>query len=312
MSTDSVTFPSYLDLHQSGQLNTRIDRLFEILESCTLCPHQCRVNRLAGERGTYCRAGVKAKISSFFPHFGEEEPLVGVHGSGTIFFAHCNLHCVFCQNYDISHLEEGREVEEADLARMMIYLQNQGCHNINFVTPTHFVPQWVAALPKAVELGLTLPIVYNCGGYESLEVIKLLDGIIDIYMPDTKFSSNNVAKKYTQAKNYADILWGVLKEMHRQVGNLRLDGQGITTRGLLIRHLVMPNDLSGTDKTVHFIAEQLSRDSYVNIMTQYRPCHQAQVYHEIARRITPEEYRKAVRIARDAGLWQGFGVNLVI
>lgn len=245
-------------------------------------------------------------ISSAFPHFGEEPPLVGTHGSGTIFLTHCNLRCVFCQNYDISHLGAGKRISASGLAQHMIGLQREGCHNINFVTPTHYIPQIVAALPEAIELGLTIPLVYNCGGYESLEVIKLLDGIIDIYMPDAKFARAEDAARYCNAPDYPHVLQDVLLEMHRQVGDLMLDEAGIAYRGLLIRHLVLPHGVTGTEEIMSFIAQKLSPHSYVNIMDQYRPLYRAGEYPEIDRPLSAQEYREAIEIAAAAGLHRGF------
>ncbi|MBI3815301.1 MAG: radical SAM protein [Nitrospinae bacterium] len=297
--------PSYIKLYNSGELHDRIKKLEAILTDCRLCPRNCRKNRLKGEFGI-CKAGAELMVSSVFSHFGEESPLVGYGGSGTIFLTHCNLRCIFCQNYDISHSGEGKEVTADEFSGYMIYLQKLGCHNINFVTPTHYAPQIIASLPKAVEMGLELPLVWNCGGYESAEVIKLLDGIVDIYMPDFKYGSSAPAKKYSKAPDYPDIVKKVLKEMHRQVGVLKMDNRGIAYKGLLIRHLIMPDGLAGTKEAVEFIAKKLSPDSYVNIMDQYRPCYKAFDYHEIARRITPEEYEEAIRLAREVGLHRGF------
>ena len=297
--------PAYIALYEKRELQRRIEILGEILTDCCLCPRACKVNRFAGEKG-YCQAGADAMISSAFPHFGEEPPLVGSHGSGTIFLTRCNLRCVFCQNYDISHLGEGTRISSSELAQHMIGLQRRGCHNINFVTPTHYVPQIVAALPKAVELGLKVPLVYNCGGYESVEVIKLLDGIIDIYMPDAKFSREGEAASYCNAPDYPQVLQEVLLEMHRQVGDLMLDEQGIAYQGLLIRHLVMPHGVAGTKEIMSFIARQLSANSYVNIMDQYRPLYRAGEYQEIDRRISSLEYREAIEIAKGEGLHRGF------
>ncbi len=302
--SDARPKPSYLALYESGELEDRVRLLTERLSSCTLCPRQCRVNRLQGEVG-YCRAGANLMVSSYFPHFGEERPLVGRSGSGTIFLTHCNLRCSFCQNYDISHGGEGEIVSIQRCGQMMVALQFQGCHNINWVTPTHYAPQLVAALLHAIRLGLQLPIVYNCGGYESLEVIQLLDGIVDIYMPDAKFSSRQYAKQFANAPDYFDVLKPVLKEMHRQVGDLRIEN-GIAYRGLLIRHLVMPNDTAGSEEVLKFIAQELSRDSYVNIMAQYRPCYQAVDTAGIDRRITMEEYDRAIQLAKKYGLHRGF------
>ena len=297
--------PSYIKLYNSGELHERIKILNAILEDCRLCPRDCRKNRLKGEIGV-CKAGAELMVSSVFPHFGEEPPLVGYFGSGTIFLTHCNLRCIFCQNYDISHSGEGKEVTTNEFADYMIYLQRLGCHNINFVTPTHFASQIISTLPKAIEMGLELPLVWNCGGYESVEVIKLLDGIVDIYMPDFKYSSSPSAKKYSKAPDYPDIVKEALREMHRQVGVLKMDNRGIAYRGLLIRHLIMPDGIAGTRDAMEFISKELSPDSYVNIMDQYSPCYKAFDHPEIARRITTEEYEDAVRFAREAGLHRGF------
>jgi putative pyruvate formate lyase activating enzyme len=296
--------PSYVALYESGELEHRVIRLTKILEACTLCPRQCKVNRLKGELG-YCKAGASLVVSSYFPHFGEERPLVGRSGSGTIFLTHCNLKCDFCQNYDISHLGAGENISTQKLAQMMLYLQMQGCHNINFVTPTHYAPQIIAALPYAIKMGIELPIVYNCGGYESLEVIELLERIVDIYMPDAKFSNSEYAKQYVNAPDYFEILKIVLKEMHRQVGVLTIE-DGVASRGLLIRHLVMPNDVAGSEDVLKFIAEELSTESYVNIMSQYRPCFNAIDEPLIDRRITSKEYYQAIELAKKFGLHRGF------
>lgn len=297
--------PAYLTLYHSGELERRIEQLTDLLTRCTLCPRQCQVNRLQGELGI-CRAGRNLTVASYFPHFGEEAPLVGRQGSGTIFMTHCNLRCSFCQNYDISHLGSGEAITTRQLARVMIFLQELGCHNINFVTPTHYAPQIIAALPLAIELGLELPLVYNCGGYESLAVIELLDGIVDIYMPDIKFSNARFAEVYAHAKDYFEVATRVLLEMQRQVGVLKMDANGLAYRGLLIRHLVMPNDVSGTAEIVRFIAEEISPDSYVNIMAQYHPCFHAQDDPLINRRITSLEYHRAIDMARKVGLHRGF------
>jgi len=301
-----MTFvPSYIALHESGELKTRIAALRLILQSCTLCPRECQVNRLDGELGV-CGAGDTLVVSSVFPHFGEEPPLVGQSGSGTIFLTHCNLRCAFCQNYDISHRGEGSETSLQQMARYMVALQKRGCHNINFVTPTHFSPQLIAALPAAIDMGLRLPLVYNCGGYESLEVIKLLENIVDVYMPDAKFAESEVARKFCDAPDYPEVCQGVLKEMHRQVGVLQTNRSGVAERGVLIRHLVMPEGLAGTEQIMKFIAEELSIDSYVNIMIQYYPQYKAGEYPELRRRITPEEFQDALAIARSFGLHRGF------
>jgi putative pyruvate formate lyase activating enzyme len=297
--------PVYLSLHESGELDKRIETLKRILKSCTLCPRQCRIDRLNAEVG-YCHAGSDLMVSSASPHFGEEPPLVGHHGSGTIFLTHCNLQCVFCQNYDISHHGGGERVTTEQMARYMVRLQGIGCHNINFVTPTHYAAQIMAALPQAIDAGLRVPLVYNCGGYESLEVIRLLDGVIDIYMPDVKFFSSEVAARLCNAPDYPEVVKSVLKEMYRQVGELTMDSRGIAERGLLIRHLVMPHDLAETESVMRFIAEELSPNSYVNIMAQYRPVYKAVEFPDLDRPVTTEEFLDALEIARRCGLHRGF------
>lgn len=299
------TYPSYIGLNRTGELQERIDALMEILSECRLCPRKCKVNRIEEETGV-CKAGSKLVVSSAFPHFGEEPPLVGWGGSGTIFLAHCNLRCLFCQNFEVSHLGEGREVSPEEFAELMLNLQRMGCHNINFVTPTHYAPQIVSALPLAIEGGLELPIVWNCGGYESLEVIRLLEGIVDIYMPDLKYADDIYAKKYSRAPDYFGVAKEALREMHRQVGDLEIDGRGLARRGLLIRHLVMPGAVAGTEKVAQFIAEELSTESYLNIMDQYRPCYKAETVPEINRRITDKEFLEALDAAKATGLHRGF------
>jgi putative pyruvate formate lyase activating enzyme len=297
--------PSYIALTQQGDLKKRVQALEGILKDCRLCPRECRANRLEGELG-YCRADSGLTVSSAFPHFGEESPLVGVHGSGTIFLTHCNLRCIFCQNYDISHLGRGERITSSDMARMMIRLQELGCHNINLVTPTHYVPQIVASLPEAVEHGLRIPLVYNCSGYESLEVIQLLEGIVDIYMPDAKFMDEKYSKEYCNAPDYPGVLKKVLKEMHRQVGDLKTDSHGIAEKGLLIRHLVMPGGVASSEAVLRFIAEEISVHTYVNIMDQYRPEYRACEHGPINRRITHKEYLEATQLAKRFQLHRGF------
>ncbi len=291
----------YIRAHRTGLLAARAEKSLALLESCTLCPRTCRVDRLKGERGT-CRAGYLPEVSSYSPHFGEERPLVGLHGSGTIFLAHCNLRCSFCQNFSISHLGEGREVSFERLARMMLELQDLGCHNINFVTPTHYVPQILEALPAAIGLGLRVPLVYNSSGYDSVEALELLDGIFDIYMPDFKFAHPDPAKEYCQAPDYPEAARSAIKEMHRQVGDLELDENGIARRGLLVRHLVLPEGLAGTEEVVRFLAAEISPNTYVNIMDQYYPCGDIRSRSPLGRRLTGDEYREALDLARAAGL----------
>lgn len=291
---------AYLKLSRK-ELRERIRSAEEILKDCTLCPRNCRVDRTAGKLG-FCRTGDKPFVSSHNPHFGEEKPLVGRYGSGTIFFTNCNLGCLFCQNWTISHLGEGGIISFEELARMMITLQNLGCHNINLVTPTHQVPMILRSLEIAIDNGLSIPIVYNCGGYESIETLRILDGIIDIYMPDFKYSDPEVAKRYSKAKDYPQIAKMAIKEMHRQVGDLIIDDRGIALRGLLVRHLVLPEGLAGTEEVVRFLVEEISPNTYTNIMAQYYPCYKAFEHPPLDRRITQEEYRKARESAIKAGL----------
>mgnify|MGYP005851092511 FL=1 len=283
------------------ELRKRVRESYRRLRSCDLCPRRCGVNRLKNETGV-CHAGREVEVSSFNPHFGEEAPLVGTHGSGTIFFAHCTLKCVFCQNYEISHLGIGEPVRIEDLSRMMLALQRIGCHNINLVSPTHYVPQILAALLKAMDQGLTLPLVYNTGGYESLETLELLDGVVDIYMPDFKYANPKTAAKYSAAKDYPDAVKKALKEMQRQVGDLSLDQRGIATRGLLVRHLVLPDNLAGTEEVLQFLASEVSPRCFINIMDQYYPAYRALEFPPLNRRITMAEYRAAVDAARKKGL----------
>lgn len=294
--------PAYLALHQSGELRRRADALWQRLRACDICPRKCGVNRLEGNPG-FCRASADLVIASFGPHFGEEPPLVGRGGSGTIFFCHCSLRCVFCINYDISHGGNGRIRSIDDLANMMLALQRQGCHNINVVTPTHYSPHILLALDKAAAKGLRLPVVYNTCGWENLDVLQLLDGIVDIYLPDFKYADNDMARKHLGgARNYAETVQTALLEMHRQVGTLQVGPDGIARRGLMIRHLVMPNDVAKTKLIVEWIAKNLPKDTYVNIMSQYMPVFRAKEFPEIARRITRAEYAQAIAWARAAGL----------
>ena len=293
--------PSYLRLHREGKLKDRVDQAIHLMRDCRLCPRECAVGRLSGETG-FCRIGRKAKVASYNAHFGEESPLVGRSGSGAIFFSSCNLLCSFCQNYDISHLAEGIEVEPEQLAKMMIYLARSGCHNINFVTPTHVVPQILEGLYIAVEHGLDVPLVYNTGGYDNVETLKILDGIFDIYMPDFKFWDQKWAEKFCNAPDYKEKAVEAICEMHRQVGDLEMDEDGIAVKGLLVRHLVMPNDVADTKEVMKFLADEISVDTYVNVMDQYRPCYKAEDDITINRRITAEEFQAAIDSAGKAGL----------
>ncbi|KPK71537.1 radical SAM protein [candidate division TA06 bacterium SM1_40] len=295
----------YQELVASGELARRLERAKELMNPCRLCPRVCEARRLEGEQGTFCGGGKEAVISSIGPHFGEEPPLVGHGGSGTIFFTGCSLGCLFCQNYTISHLGEGMPIDARSLAKGMLDLQSLGCHNINFVTPTHVVPQILEALLIAAGDGLSLPLVYNCGGYESLETLAILDGVIDIYMPDAKYWDPEIAERYSNAPDYPEVMRAALQEMHRQVGDLEIVS-GIAERGLLVRHLVMPNEVASTQQVVEFIADRLSKKTYVNIMEQYRPCYRAREFPLISRRLTMQEYDDARRMAERAGLHRGF------
>ncbi|MFC1509590.1 radical SAM protein [Candidatus Omnitrophota bacterium] len=285
-------------------MNDKIKEAYKLMESCLLCPRECGVNRLKGEVG-FCKGGLLPMVSSFHAHFGEEPPISGLKGSGTIFFTHCSLKCAFCQNHPISHLGQGREVSIKELADMMLKLQGQGCHNINFVTPTHYMPQILEAVFLAKAKGLKVPLVYNSGGYESLGALKLLDGIIDIYMPDVKYSDDNAAKKYSSAPDYFEIAKKAVKEMYSQVGDLKIE-KGLAKKGLLIRHLVLPDGLAGSEAIFNFIVKDLSPDTYVNIMAQYYPCHKASSFSEIKRRITRKEYTDVLKLARKKHLSDGF------
>lgn len=281
-----------------------INKFYEMLAPCRVCPRECGVDRLNGETGN-CRAGLEVRVSSYHQHFGEEPPLVGQHGSGTIFLTHCNLHCVYCQNHEISQLGLGTDTTLEDLAQMMLKLQGLGCHNINFVTPTPWVPQLVQALAIAQEQGLDVPIVYNCGGYESVETLRLLEGIVDIYMPDIKYGGNDNARKYSAVGDYWDLVRPALKEMHRQVGDLVVE-KGIAQRGLLIRHLVLPNRIADSMQCFGFIKRELSANTAVNVMAQYYPTFKAGQHLEINRRITTQEYREALAELERMGLDTGF------
>lgn len=283
----------------------RIDEASKILASCTLCPRKCKVNRLKGEHG-YCGVGKDLEVASFGPHFGEESVLADRGGSGTIFLNSCNLSCVFCQNYDISQLRGGHPVPKDDFVQIVLLLQERACDNINFVTPTHFMPQILEAVFIAQDQGLKLPIVYNCGGYESLDALRFLEGVIDIYMPDAKYADEGTARRLSNAPGYSEVIKKVLKEMHRQVGDLVVDEKGVAVRGLLIRHLVLPNNLAGTQALLRFVAEEISVNSYINIMDQYRPCFKADEFADLSRPTTQQEYRKALQIAKSFGLHRGF------
>jgi putative pyruvate formate lyase activating enzyme len=310
--------PAYLRLFKSGELAERVRVAYQHLEDCDLCAHHCGVNRRVTLQGTACRTGERAVVSSYNPHFGEEAPLVGRGGSGTIFLAWCNLRCEYCQNYEISQLGDpstplrtdpstplrasGSEVEPEELAALMLRLQSMGCHNINFVSPSHVVAPIVAATLIAAHAGLRLPIVYNTGGYDSPQALALLDGVVDIYMPDVKYADAEIARKYSKIRDYPGVNRAAVKEMHRQVGDLAVDVCGVATRGLLVRHLILPNDLAGTRQTLQWLAEEISPNTYLNLMDQYRPCYKARDHPDLNRRITREEFTRAVLWAEEFGL----------
>ncbi|MDZ7833755.1 MAG: radical SAM protein [Desulfobacterales bacterium] len=295
------TEPAYIRTHASGALSEKIRDSRQILENCELCPRRCGVNRLAGETGL-CKTPEEAQVSSFNAHFGEEAPLVGRNGSGTIFFTHCNLMCCFCQNFDISHEGWGSRVNDEELAAIMIALQDEGCHNINLVTPSHVVPQFLSALEKAIAAGLTLPIVYNSGGYDRVETLRLLEGVVDIYMPDFKFWNSAIAEAACDAPDYPDAAKAAIREMHRQTGDLKTDEHGIARSGLLVRHLVLPQDLAGSRPIMRFLHDNVSPDTYVNIMPQYRPCGNVHQAKGLDRRITSAEFQAAREAAREEGI----------
>jgi len=290
----------YHALYAAGILRRRIREARALLRDCVLCPRLCRVNRLEG-RGGVCRTGALAVVSAYHPHFGEESCLVGSGGSGTIFFTSCSLRCLFCQNWEISHLRLGEEIGPERLGRMMVELQTMGCHNVNLVTPTHMVPQILEALPYAVERGLTVPLLYNTGGYDRVETLRLLDGVVDLYMPDIKYADPRMAARYSGAADYPETVRRAVREMHRQVGDLRIEN-GLATRGLLVRHLVMPGDAAGTQEVMRFLAREISQDTYVNLMDQYHPCGRAFRHPRIARPITEVEFREALEAAREEGI----------
>ncbi len=295
--------PNYLSMDEE-EFNSRVEEIWNIQESCDLCGHKCEVNRLKNEYGI-CKSGVKTKISSHYLHYGEENCLVGKNGSGTIFISNCCMNCIYCQNSEISQEGLGNYKEIEEIAEIMIELQEKGAHNINWVSPTHFTPQLVKALKKAKNKGLKIPIVYNTGGYDSLKIIKKLRGLIDIYMPDMKYGSNEKALKYSNANNYWTVNKEAVKEMHKQVGNLKIE-DGIAQKGLLVRHLVLPNNLAESEKILKFLANEISLETYINIMKQYHPSYKANNYKELNRRITNTEYREIIEKAREFGFYRGF------
>ncbi len=293
--------PAYIRCHQSGELGVRVEQAYALLSDCNVCAWECRVDRSAGKLGI-CRTGIRARVSSFGPHLGEEDPLRGWAGSGTIFFSHCNLRCQYCQNYDISQTGSGDEVEPEQLAAIMLDLQSFGCHNINLVSPSHVAPQILAGVLIAVQAGLRLPLVYNTGGYDSLAMLALLDGVVDIYMPDVKYANAQIARRYSKIPNYPGFNQAAVREMHRQVGDLQLDENGLACRGLLVRHLVLPHGLAGTADIMQFLAQEISKNTYLNLMDQYRPAFNARQFPKINRPITRKEFHEALEMANASGL----------
>ncbi len=299
-----LKYPRYLNIKEE-EFDRRIEKAYKLLSPCEVCPRKCRVNRLKGERG-FCRSGEEVIVSSYNAHFGEEPPLVGNFGSGTIFFTNCNLKCVYCQNYPISQLGNGNKVTLPDLAKIMLALQKRKCHNINLVTPTHFIPQILKSLKLAIKMGLHIPIVYNTSGYEEVRTLKLLAGIVDIYLPDARYADNEVARKYSSAPGYFEIMKKALKEMHQQVGDLAMDKTGVARSGLIVRHLVLPEGLSDTRKIMRFISREISPHTYISLMAQYFPAYQAGQFPSLSRRINREEYREALQAFNEEGLGNGW------
>lgn len=304
MIISKLKYPRYLDIKEE-EFNIRIEKAYKLLSPCEVCPRKCGVKRLEGERG-FCRSGEEVIVSSYNAHFGEEPPLVGNFGSGTIFFTNCNLKCVYCQNYPISQLGNGNKVNLSELAKIMLALQKRKCHNVNLVTPTHFVPQILKSLRSAIKMGLHIPIVYNTSGYDSVSTLKLLDGVVDIYLPDARYADDEIARKYSSAPDYFDIMKKALKEMYRQVGDLSLNRMGIARSGLIVRHLVLPDGLSGTKKIMRFIAREISPHTYIGLMAQYFPAYQAEQFPLLSRRINREEYREALQAFEEEGLGNGW------
>ena len=297
--------PSYLELWTTGELQERARAAGQVLKSCRLCPRECGVDRTRGEKG-FCQAGLRPMISSYNIHQGEEPPISGSQGSGTIFLTHCNLHCVFCQNFPISQMGVGREGSGESLGKMMLNLQERGCHNINWVTPTHFVPQILEALCWAIERGFRLPFVYNTNGYDGLETLRLLDGVVDIYLPDMKYSDEKIARTYSQAPAYPSVNQAAVKEMFRQVGKGVYNEKGMMKRGLIIRHLLLPNGLAGTEKVVRFLAENFSGECSISLMTQFFPAYRAKTFPELKRRLYAREFQEALKILNHYHLQAGW------
>jgi putative pyruvate formate lyase activating enzyme len=302
MNSRQTFKPAYLTLLENNQLQARAEQAYQHMADCDLCARYCHVDRYAGIKGAVCRTGVRARVNSYGPHHGEEDPLRGVNGSGTLFFSWCSLRCVFCQNWEISQKGLGHEVEAEEMAGMMLNLQSQGCHNINFVTPSHVVAQIIRAVDIAARQGLRIPLVYNTGGYDSPEALALLDGIIDIYMPDMKYGDSALGHKYSHVRDYVETNFAAVSEMHRQVGDLQLDAQGIARRGLLVRHLVLPGNIAATEAVLAFLANDISTSTYINLMDQYQPCYRAIDNPPLDRDLEESEYQEALHLADRLGL----------
>ncbi len=300
-----VKYPSYLTAYEQGILESRAKNVFGLLESCIICPRKCKANRLNNELG-FCRTGVKPRVYSYFAHQGEEPPISGINGSGAIFFSGCNMRCAYCQNYKFSQAEKGKEVDSKELSDIMLKLQDMGCHNINLVTPSHVMPQILVALSLAIPRGLKIPLVYNTSGYDLADMLRLLDGIVDIYLPDMRYSETAAAEKYSCAVDYPDYNRKAVREMYRQVGTAIISEDNIIKTGIIIRHLVLPQDLSGTKKTMEFIAKEISQDTYISLMNQYMPLNKAARFKEISRRITSKEYEAAQESMKEYGLFNGW------
>ena len=295
--------PVYLSLLQSGELSQRVQQAYAHLDACDLCPWECRANRNAGKMGL-CRSGIRARVASYGPHLGEERPLRGSKGSGTIFFSRCNLRCQYCQNHEISQTDAGDEIEPEILAEIMLKLQTIGCHNINLVSPSHFVPQILAAVLLAAQAGLNLPLVFNSGGYDSIAALKLLEGVIDIYMPDMKYACLQIARSYSKARDYPRHNQAAVLEMHQQVGDLQIGDDGLARRGLIVRHLVLPNNLAGSSEILRFIAEKISPNTFLNLMDQYRPMYNARNFPKLKRPLRTEEYQQVLAESQSLGLYR--------
>ncbi len=300
-----MSYPAYLELAQKGELREKAEEAYKLLQTCSLCPRKCEVDRLQDQRGL-CGAGKKAKVYKFKIHFGEEPPISGWRGSGVIFFSGCPLKCLYCQNYPFSQQGKGREISPQLLSHMMLYLQKMGCHNLNLVTPTHFVPQILSALTLAVDKGFHLPLVYNTSGYESLQTLRLIDGVVDIYLSDFKYFKAETGMRYSQVPDYPQVAKRAIKEMYRQVGDLLTDQNGIAKRGLIIRHLLLPGNLFGAEKILFFIAQELSPSISVSLMSQYLPLWKAKGHPLLGREITPEELKQAFMALDFAGLENGW------